>query len=250
MGTQTKIQNVSHACVVSSKENIFLLLTYACIHQIQMYNYTNSQIHRCITVWEMESFENRGRQRICASLETQYVAFRSSSAHESLCITSSPVYNENTSAAGKENAGPRYVKRGNQSTIYNLLSEHFIQFFAYFHCRKNWLSPSLWIESSACAVSQGRKGLVGRIKVSIRNYVKEPACRSNVSIMMVGWGDKSSTLVLFDSTLGWDQAKGEQPPPSWYWVTSHWTTDEIGWFQNLLSFYVGQNLNLMWYQKT
>ena len=124
-------------------------------------------------------------------------------------------------AAGKENAGPRYVKRGNQSAIYDLLLEHFIQFFALFHCWKNWLSPSLWIESSACAVSQGRKGLVGRIKVSIRNYVKEPACRSNVSIMMVGWGDKSSTLVLFDSTLGWDQAKGEQPPSEL--VLSHFT---------------------------
>ena len=33
---------------------------------------------------------------------------------------------------------------------------------------------SLWIESSPCAVSEGRKGRVGRIKVSIRNYVKEP----------------------------------------------------------------------------
>ena len=126
----------------------------------------------------------------------------------------------------------------NQLSIIFYRSTSYI-FFAFFHCWKNWLPPSLWIESSACAVSQGRKGLVGRIKVSIRNYVKEPAYRSNVSIMMVGWGDKSSTLVLFDSTLGWDQAKGEQPPPSWYWVTSHWTTDEIGWFQNLLPFYVG-----------
>ena len=140
---------------------------------------------------------------------------------ELICITSSPVYNEYTLAAGRENAGPRYVKRGNQSTIYIFLSEHFIQFFALFHCWKNWLPPSLWIESSACAVSQGRKGRVGRIKVSIRNYVKEPACRSNVSIMMVGWGDKSSTLVLFDSTLGWDQAKGEQPPSKL--VLSHFT---------------------------
>ena len=136
----------------------------------------------------------------------------------------------------------------NQLSIIFYRSTSYI-FFAFFHCWKNWLPPSLWIESSACAVSQGRKGLVGRIKVSIRNYVKEPAYRSNVSIMMVGWGDKSSTLVLFDSTLGWDQAKGEQPPPSWYWVTSHWTTDEIGWFQNLLPFYAGQNLNLMWYKK-
>ena len=33
---------------------------------------------------------------------------------------------------------------------------------------------SLWIEPSPCAVSEGRKGRVGRIKVSIRNYVKEP----------------------------------------------------------------------------
>ena len=153
-------------------------------------------------------------------------------------------------AAGKENAGPRYVKLGNQSTIYNFYWSTSYNFLPIFIAERIGFPPSLWIESSACAVSQGRKGRVGRIKVSIRNYVKEPACRSNVSIMMVGWGDKSSTLVLFDSTLGWDQAKGEQPPPSWYWVTSHWTTDEIGWFQNLLSFYVGQNLNLMWYQKT
>ena len=125
-------------------------------------------------------------------------------------------------------SGPRYVKRRNQSTIFKFLSEHFIHFFALFHCWKNWLPPSLWIESSACAVSQGRKGLVGRIKVSIRNYVKEPACRSNVSIMMVGWGDKSSTLVLFDSTLGWDQAKGEQPPSKL--VLSHFTlNNRLDW---------------------
>ena len=138
-------------------------------------------------------------------------------------------------AAGKENAGPRYVKLGNQSTIYNFYWSTSYNFLL-FSLRKEFTSPFLWIESSANAVSQGRKGVVGRIKVSIRNYVKEPACRSNVSIMMVGWGDKSSTLVLFDSTLGWDQAKGEQPPPSWYWVTSLWTTDEIRWFRNLLPF--------------
>ena len=94
-------------------------------------------------------------------------------------------------------------------------------FLPFFIAERIDFPPSLWIESSACAVSQGRKGLVGRIKVSIRNYVKEPACRSNVSIMMVGWGDKSSTLVLFDSTLGWDQAKGEQPPSKL--VLSHFT---------------------------
>ena len=123
-------------------------------------------------------------------------------------------------AAGKENAGPRYVKLGNQSTIYNFYWSTSYNFLL-FSLRKELTSPSLWIESSANAVSQGRKGVVGRIKVSIRNYVKEPACRSNVSIMMVGWGDKSSTLVLFDSTLGWDQAKGEQPPSKL--VLSHFT---------------------------
>ena len=133
------MKNVSDACVVRSMENVFFS-SHTHVFKYK-YNYTNPQILRCIKAWEMQSFENRGRQRICASLETQYVAFRSSSAHESLCITSSPVHNEYTSAAGKENACPRYVKRGNQSTIYNLLSEHFIHFFCLFSLLKELTPP-------------------------------------------------------------------------------------------------------------